>query len=201
MSSAVLLPTARGIKVDRPRMITWDGELVPPLGGEVQHLQRLGTRHAVDMTIPLMRSEPDGRIWSTKLRLAKLYGARAWYRQDNFPVGTPGSPVVDGSNQTGSVLAMRGFVPGYQVRFGQAFSHLSNDRYFLYFSAADVTANGAGKLTLPIFPMLRRIANDGETLEWTTPIIEGSLSGNEVAWTRMTAPYCDFGTISIAEDA
>jgi hypothetical protein len=32
------------------------------------------------------------------------------------------------------------------------------------------------------------------------PIIQGSISGNELAWSRLTAPWHDFGTITIVED-
>lgn len=201
MTDPVLLPTKRAVRVDKPRMIDFGGQLRPPLGGEVQTLMRLGTRHAIDITIPLMRSEPDGRIWSAKLRMAKLYGALWQYRQDGLKIGIPGAPVVDGSGQTGSQILLKGFTPHYVIRMGQAFSMIRAGRRYLYFAAANAVAGGDGKVTLPIFPMLRKITVDGDVCEFAAPILQGSLSGNEVAWTRLTSPYCDFGQISISEDA
>lgn len=196
----ILLPAKRGVKIDRPRMIDFGGPLKPILGGPVTTLLRLGTRHAIDVTIPLMRTEPDGRRWSALLRMAKIEGAAIYLRQDGLAIGNPGGPVVDGGGQTGTTLNLRGFTAGYQMRLGQAFSQVIAGRRRVYFAAADTAAAGDGRMSLPIFPMLRAIAPDGTAAEVAQPIIQGSLAGNEVAWTRLTAPWCDFGTITISED-
>lgn len=200
MTDPVLLPSRRGVKVDKPRMIDWGGSLRPPLGGAVQHLLRLGTRHAIDVTIPTMRSEPDGRTWSATLRLAKLNGVLMHFRQDGFRIGMPGAPVVDGAGQLGSTLNLKGFRAGYCMRMGQAFSLIVGGWRYLYFAAADTVAAPDGTMALPLFPMLRKSPADSDVAEVERPIIQGSLSGNEVAWTRLTAPFCDFGTITITED-
>lgn len=57
-----------------------------------------------------------------------------------------------------------------------------------------------GTLALAIYPMLRIQPADGDTCEFALPRIQGSLSGNEMAFTRMTAPFTDFGTITVTED-
>ena len=161
---------------------------------------RLGTRHAVDVTLPNMRAEPDGRQWAAILRMAKLNGALMWYRQDNFVVGSPGSPVVDGDNQVGMKLNLRGFSANYHIRLGQAFSLIINGRRYLYFAGADINASSTGTVALPIFPMIRVSPGNGATAEFGKPYIQGSLSGNEVSWTRNLGGYFDFGTVSITED-
>lgn len=200
MTGPITFPTTRGVKIDKPRMIDWGGQLKPALGGPIQTIMRLGTRHAIDITLPVMRVEPDGRIWASRLRQAKLYGALLPFRQDGFSVNQPGSPVVNGAGQTGTTLALSGFRGGYAVREGQAFSIITNGRRYLYFAAASAIAAAGGTLSLTIFPMLRVSPANGDTCEFGKPMIQGSLSGNEVAWTRMTAPVVDFGTISIEED-
>lgn len=196
----ILLPSKPAVKVDSPIMIDWGGQLTPPNGGAVQTLLRLGTRHAWEITLPPMPTEPTGRIWAAALRQAKLFGALLPWTQDGFRVGAPGAPVVDGAGQAGSVLNLRGFTPRYPVRYGQAFSLIVGGRRYLYFAAADLAVGADGKLQLPIFPMLRKFPADGDTAEFARPMIQGSLGGNQVKWTRQTAPWSDFGTLTITED-
>ena len=200
MTGPVTFPARRGVKIDRPRMIDFGGQLRPPMGGPVQHIDRLGTRHAIDITIPLMRAEPDGRIWSAALRMAKLYGALVPYRQDGLKVGIPGAPTVNGAGQSGTTLLIHNFTPVYSVRFGQAFSLVHAGRRYLHFAAEDRVVASDGTITLAIFPMLRVIPADGDLCEFGIPMIQGSLSGNELAWTRLAAPYHDFGSITLSED-
>ena len=195
----ILLPSKPGLKTDSPTMLDWGGPLTPVNGGAVQTLMRLGTRHALDFTLPTMPTEPLGRQWAALLRLAKLYGALLPWGQDGFAVGAPGAPVVDGDGQAGSTIALRGLTPSYAVRIGQAFSLLHAGRYYLHFAAAQGIAGGDTRLALPIFPMLRVIPTDGDAFT-AKPMIQGSLSSNQVKWSRQTAPWSDFGTITITED-
>lgn len=196
----ILLPALVGIKTDKPRMIDYGGVLTPPNGGVAQTLMRAGTRHALDITPPIMPAEPTGRTWSAHLRLAKLYGVAFPFFQDGLDIGIPGKPVVDGAGQTGSWIKLRSLRRGYTIRFGQALSLIRNGRRYLYFAAEQVTADIQGGAILAIFPMLRVRHNDGDSCEIAKPMIQGSLSGNEVGWERQTAPFFDFGTITITED-
>lgn len=200
MSGPILLPEKPAFKTDAPSMLDWGGALTPPNGGATQTLQRLGTRHSLGITLPTMRTEPFGRIWSAKLRLAKLYGAMVYFPQDGLDIRAPGHPVVDGGGQSGTTLRMRGFRPNYAVRFGQAFSVVHAGRRFLYFAAEQLRADGQGRIALPIFPMLRAFPDDGAACEFARPILQGSIKGNELAWARLSAPFSDFGSITITED-
>ena len=204
--TSVLLPAKPVLSKAKVRLLDWNGRLVPQIGGVVQVLQRLGTRSSVEYVIPPMRSEPLGRIWAMKLREAKLAGAMIPFLQDGLAIGAPGAIVVDGAGQTGSFLAVRGGTPGYCIRYGQAFSLIHGGRRYLHFAAAETILGGlgttdAGKATVPIAPMLRVIPGDGAVCEFGVPMIEGSLSGNEVAWDVDTAPWTNVGTIRIDEDA
>lgn len=201
--TAVTLPETRAIKVDKPRLLDWGGRLVPPLGGAVQTLNRLGTRWAIDITIPMMRSEPDGRAFAAKLVQAKVNGVLMWFRQDGLDIGLPaltGTPLVNGAAQTGSTLAVKGFRPGYVVREGQFFSILTGGRHYLHMATAITVANGSGLASVPVFPMLRVSPADNAPCHFAKPMIQGSLSGNEQAWVRLPAGWCDLGSISIVED-
>lgn len=200
MADPIVFTRSRGVKMSKPRMIDFGGPLTPPLGGEVQYLERLGTRHAIDITLPTMPAEPLGREWSADLRQAKLYGAIASFGQDGLNVGDPGAVLVDGAGQLGSTINLKGFVAGYEMLYGQAMSLLVGGRWYLYFASAATIADGTGKMALPIFPMLRKSPANEDVVEVVDPKIQGSLSGNELVWTRLTAPYVDFGMITITED-
>lgn len=201
MTDPITFPSRPWAKTDKVRMIDFGGQLKPTLGGPVQNLMRLGTRHALDITLPPMPAEPEGRIWASRLRQAKLYGAIVNFTQDGFTVGNPGSPVVNGGGQAGIALSMRGFAPGYTVREGQAFTLVHSSRGYLHFAAADFTANSSGVLNVQFFPMARVISSDGDSCNFLNPYLQGSLSGNEASWDRLTTPIADFGTITITEDA
>lgn len=200
----ITLPEARAIKVDRPRLLDFGGRQVPAGGGAVQPLLRLGTRWALDVTIPLMSTEPDGRIWASRLCQAKLAGALMWFRQDGLDIGLPalsGTPLVMGAGQSGSTLAIDSLRPGYVIREGQFFSIFHGTRHYLHQSTAIVVANSSGQASVPIFPMLRIFPADNAPCHFAKPMIQGSLTGsNEQAWTRLAANWTDLGSISISED-
>lgn len=200
ITGPILLPSKPALRMDSPTMLDWGGTISPPLGGPTQTILRLGTRHALEFELPRMRTEPNGRIWSAKLRLAKLYGALLPFGQDGLAIGVPGAPVAEGGGQSGSTLALRGFAAGYTVAIGQAFSLIHNGRRYLHFAAEQAVANASGRLSLAILPMLRVIVDDGDGCEFAQPMIQGALSGNSVKWTRMTSPFCDFGSITITEE-
>ncbi|WP_174286628.1 hypothetical protein [Sphingomonas bacterium] len=199
IAGPILLPSNPGLQTDGVTMLDWGGPLSPVNGGAVQTLMRLGTRHALEFTIPTMPTEPLGRQWAALLRLAKLYGALLPFGQDGFKVGAPGAPVVAGAGQSGSLLAIRGFTTGYAAKIGQAFSIVHGGRRYLHFVATQGLSVD-GTLTLAIFPMLRIIPADGDVCEFARPMIQGSLSGQPPKWSRQTAPWSDFGTITISED-
>lgn len=201
MTGPILLPAKPALQTDKPKMMDWGAVLTPALGGPVQTIMRLGTRHALDFTLPKMRTEPHGRIWSARLRMAKLFGALLPFGQDGFDVGAPGAIVVDGAGQSGMSLKIKGGTPYYAIKEGQAFSIVTNGKRYLYFASAQTILDGNGAAAAaPIFPMLRVLPADGDVCEFGRPMIQGSLSGNEVAWSRETAPWTDLGTITITED-
>jgi len=197
---SILLTPPRGLRVDKPHLVDFGGPLRPPLGGPVQTLHRLGTRFALDVTLSPLRTEPYGRQFAAALMQAKLVGARILFGQDRLAIGSPGSPVVNGALQSGTTLNLRGFTAAYVVHQGQFFSMVHGGRRYLHFAASDTTADGSGVMALPIFPMLRVLTADADVCEFATPSIEGSLSGNEVAWQRLTSPFSDFGSFTITED-
>jgi hypothetical protein len=187
LSDSIVLPTAPLPQSATPHYLDFGGVQTPPGGGASQKLNRLGDRYAIDITTPRLKPEPDGRIWVQRLQRAMKRGAIYPFPQPGLIIGNPGSPVVDGAGQAGSLLALRGFAPGYTVREGQYFSIIHGGRRYLHSAAVQTTANGAGTMTLSITPMLRIAPADGATCEFAEPMIEGFLGGNEMAWTLVIA--------------
>lgn len=182
---SVLLPQPRLPQKAVPKLLDWGADQKAPQGGGTQRLNRLGNRFAIEISYPRLRQEPDGRVLSSALRRAKTEGARFAFPQPGLEIGTPGSPVVRGSGQLGSTIALGGFVPGYVVRDGQFFSIVHGGRRYLHCASADRTADASGNLSLPIHPMLRVSPANGATCEFGQPYIEGLISGAEVPleWT------------------
>lgn len=183
-----------------PRLIDFGGELTPGLGAEVQRLNRLGNRFAIELELPPVREEPEGRILAAKLRLAKTQGALFAFPQPGLAIGAPGNPVVDGAVTGGTSLPLRGLTPHYAIRFGQFLSIINGGRRYLYSAAAAATADASGEAIVTIDPLLRRELADGDVVELAKPMIEGLLATGDLPWGIMLAPFLELG-FSITEAA
>ena len=172
-----------------PAYLDWGGQLRPIFGGAIQKLNRLGDRFALNVVMPVMESADLGRVWVANLVLAQRQGAIMEFPQHSLDVGQPGAPVVDGADQSGSTLALRGFQPGYVVRVGQFFSLIVGGRRYLHMAAADVAADSDGRIALPIAPMLRVRPGNGVIAEFEQPMIEGWLDGDRFSWSLDTAMF------------
>lgn len=180
---AILLPAEPVPQRWTPRALDWGGELVPPLGGETQRLNRLGDRFAIEVTLTPTQDAALALAYVSRLRRARREGARLPFPQLNLAVGSPGDVRVDGAGQAGSWLAVRGATAGYAFREGQFFSLVSDGRRHLHSVAAAATASAAGLALLAIEPMLRVSPSDGDVVEVAAPMIEGFVGGNEQGWT------------------
>ena len=79
----------------------------------------------------------------------------------------PGAPVVDGANQTGNELAVRGLTASQTgVFLAGDFIQIGNR---LYQNTTDADSDGSGETTLDIWPFLRESPADGATLLSTNP--------------------------------
>lgn len=196
---SILLPYVRGMRTGAPSVMAFGGVMTPPGGGAAQMLKRVGDRYTLTVTPPLMRSEPDGRIYVARLRRALREGAIFAFPQDQLTIGTPGSPLVNGAGQTGMTLNIDGFTAGYIVREGQFFSIIIGGRRYLYAAAAQTAANGSGQIALPIEVPIRLSPTDNAVCEFATPMIEGFLSGNEVRWELLREPFIQIPDFTITE--
>lgn len=178
---AITLPFTPYARAATPRLLDWGSELTPGLGGASQRMSRLGSRHALDVEMPIMRAEPDGRIWVSRLKRGKTERVLFEFPQLDLVVGSPGSPKVKTASVGGTSLPLKGLTPGYAFREGQFLSIVHGGRRYLHSAEAGM-ADAAGDLTLTVTPMLRVALSVDDVVEIAKPMIEGALSGDEVAW-------------------
>lgn len=135
-------------------------------------VDRLGNRHRNTFTYPPMNPEVAAR-YTTKLKRALRRGLKM-YIPLLIKQGVPGSPVVDGAEQTGDTLAVRGFTPNYVAKESFWLTIVdASDRAYLHSVETTVVADGSGEATLQIEPPLRADFADGATIEMGKPFMHG----------------------------
>lgn len=197
---SIQLPSSHTWRSSEPGLIDFGAVMAPQQGGPAQKLNRLGNRFTIDVEGATVPTESTGRLFASKLRQALTAGAIWPVPQDGLTIGSPGSPLVNGSSQTGSSLVLKGFTAGYTVRDGQFFSIVHAGRRYLYAATADTAADGSGNMTLPINPMIRVSPSGNDVCEFATPYIEGYLSGQIAKWkVRLEGQFTDLPSFTLTE--
>lgn len=184
---AVTLPTTPSPSSASARLLDWGADQVPSLGGPAQRLSRLGSRFAVDYEMPPMEYE-TAMAWIQRLLRGKTERVLIEFFQPGFSAGSPGSPKVATAATGGTSLSLKELSSGYRIKEGQFFSIVHGGRRYLHSANADATATG-GAATVGITPMLRTAISVNDVVEIATPMIEGTLSGDETGWTVNTAHH------------
>lgn len=96
------------------------------------------------------------------------------------PQGTAaGTPVVNGGAQTGNVLVTDGWSLSSAVLKKGDWIEVDGDRK-VYQVTGDVTSDGSGNASIPIFPALRRSPSDNVTV-YTDPVFTCALASDLMA--------------------
>ncbi|MEM6907172.1 MAG: hypothetical protein AAF494_00715 [Pseudomonadota bacterium] len=153
------------------------------LGGASVRIDRPGSRFMASVSYPLMQPEV-ARVFVARLIRAKSEGLRIPYPLLRLSQNGSGAPVVDGADQSGSTINLRGFNPGFQFREGGWLSiEDASGQHYLHNVAALTTAASDGRMALPIAPMLRAPFADGASVHVAKPMIEGVIEGESADWT------------------
>jgi hypothetical protein len=164
-----------------PSLIDFGGVLRPSTGAALLRVDRQGSRYKAAMTFPPFVEPAQGRIIVSRLIRAKRMGLRV-----EFPLvdEQPSEDAfVDGGDQAGTSLKIRGLFPRRVVREGFWMSIVRGDgQHFLHNIAGEVTADATGRATLPLSEMLRWPFADGDQVKLVRPMIEGIVDGDEQAW-------------------
>lgn len=166
---AIALPTNPAPREASPRLITARNELRSAFGGSTQRINRLGSRWAIDITMPPMEYA-TAMAWAALLEEADTAVMRIY--QPGFDTGSPGTPRVKGAGQTGNVLVVDGLTNGYVLKAGQFLSVIISGQRFAYQVRADVTV-ASGEAAIPIRPLIRKSPADNAVVEIADPMIEG----------------------------
>lgn len=177
-----------------PELVDFGASLRPFLGGPSQRLDRLGTRHAITVQMPIMLVESEGRQWIVRLIRAKQEDGFIEFPQVGFVVGPCGySITVAVSVEGGRVLSVTGATPHYAVREGQALTVTSNGRQFFYIASAQTVFDGAGAGTIELDVPLREEASVGDAVNLARPVIAGRIMEDGWKWSIDTA-----GTVGLS---
>lgn len=153
-------------------------------GGPTNRIARPGSRFAVQYSVGPLIVEA-AREWVSLLIAAK---SSAQLVKIPFPLlkpqGPPGSPVVDGVNQEGTSLNVRGFAAGYAARPNTFFSIEDADgSHYLHNVQSGARAASDGTATLTINPPIRYASMpDGTSLHFGKPYVTGYVQGEEWSW-------------------
>lgn len=182
---AVALPTSPQAVDASPRFLFAGGEQRAPFGGATIQIEWLGSRFALDVSLPPMTAAV-GRVWVSRLIRGLADGSvtLAWPQPDFTPGGNANAAVKTAVSG-GTTLALKGLAAStQQLREGQFFSIIHGGQRYLHFVAqSDVTADGSGERTITIEPPLRTPVSVNDVVELGTPTIQGMLVGNERTWT------------------
>jgi hypothetical protein len=179
--SVITLPAGVHPNDAKPTFVTFGGPQRPVTGGKATSVERMGDRYRVAFTLPPL-DEAAARLSVSRLLRAKRQGIRVEYPLAGEGQGAPGAAVVDGSDQSGRAIKLRGLTPGYAAKEGFWLTIFNADDVgFLHNVAAQTIAGADGKMTLPIEPMLREPFDDGARVVLSVPTIEG-LVDDAISW-------------------
>ncbi len=174
--------------------------LRPSTGAAALRMDRAGSRYRVAVSFPPMK--PDtARVFLSRFQQGKREGLRIDYPLLDLSQGSPGSPVVDGANPTGTTLPVRGLTPGYAVKEGYPLTLIDADGVrYLHFVAAPVMADASGDASVTLTVPIRAPLADGSTILLAKPTVEG-LVVDEIGWSLNVDRLVRGGTVTIEEAA
>jgi hypothetical protein len=169
-------------------------------GAASLRVDRPGNRYRVEITYPPMK--PDtARKFIARLQRAKREGLRVEFPLLGVKQGSPGDPVVDGADPTGTTLPVRGLTPNYAVKEGWWLHAEDADGVrYLHSIQANVLADATGDIELDIEPPIRAPLADGSTIQLSVPTIEGVLV-EDVGWSLSVDRLVRFGGSIVIEEA
>lgn len=135
----VALPTSPGPVEAKVRFLDWGGDLVPALGGPVQRLSRLGSRHAIEFVLPPL-TMTDAMAWIQRLKRGKNDRVLIPYPLMGFSPGSTGTPQIRTAASGGTTISLRGVAQGATLSEGQPLSIVVGGKRYVYSADAPATA-------------------------------------------------------------
>ena len=168
--AALVLPTDPRPSKMTPRPISSRNEQRPASQGPVNRYMRPGTRWAWDNTMPPM-SYVESLAWDDLLSESDTVIMDIL--QPGLDTGAPGAPQIDGANQIGRTLNLKGLTAGYAFRKGQWISFPVAGQLFAYKVRTAVTVGPDGRVALPLLTLLRLPPANNAVVDVAQPRAEG----------------------------
>lgn len=173
------LPTPRFISAE-PSIVSSSIDQRSATGSNRQKGMRKGSHYAYEFQLEPM-DHAEALLWLDLRNEADTVVLAI--PQSGLEIGTPGTTLVNGTGQAGANLSIKGFVPGYVVRKGQAFNHTGSDSVRrIYVASAAVTANGSGIATVPLETMLNWPPANNDPISFADVRIEGFATVERGSW-------------------
>ena len=163
------------------------GITASPFTLEEQAFRWPGEAWSVDFRLPPYKSRSDAAQWQAfGLKLKGTYGR--FLMGDpaaKMPQGSVSGPAqVNGSNQTGNILAVTGLTPSTVgiLKKGDYFQVGSGISSKLHFIVDDVTSDASGNASLTFEPALRYSPPDGSDVVFENPVGVFRMIENSFSW-------------------
>lgn len=186
------MPTEPGIARVTLRAANVVGVARSPFTGQQQVQRHQGQWWAAEIELPPLVGHDLSAPW-----VAFLLSLRGQY--GTFLMGDPGkpqprgvatgSPVVDGANQTGERLTVRGFTANVSgiLRAGDYIQLGSGGSARLHTVLLDADSDSTGRVTLDIWPRLRSSPANGSAVITRNPVGVWRLASSDTSWVREPA--------------
>ena len=182
--AAITLPNNATPSAMEPRLVSSRNEMSPAFGGPTQRQSRMGSKYALDYVMPPMRYD-QAQEWADIDDEAATVVMRIY--QPGLVIGSPGTPLVSGSGQSGSVIALKGLAAGYAIRKNQWLSISTGAQWYAYRAKSAVSADGSGNVSVPLRTMLRTSPTNNDTVAILDPKIEGYPTPADGCWSISAA--------------
>lgn len=178
----ITLPNCPPIQTQTLKLVSFSIDQTPQLGGPQIRVSRLGDRWAADVVTWPANYAEESRIMLSRLVRGLTDTVLMRVLEPGMRDLPFGTPQIAAAGAFGSTVPVKGLGAGRVVPEGKFLSIVSGGQRFLYQVTAQVTSDGSGNATLPIYPMLRRQPALNDVVELSQPKMEGFVQGNEYSW-------------------
>ena len=165
----------------QPRLVDYNGTQTPFRGGPVSHVERLGSRMALEVRLPPMRHDTAlAMAWIADLLRGKRDGVIfEWPQPDYDP--PPNGAINIAVGDLREDVSIKGLGAGVPRR-GSFFSVIHAGRRYLH-NIYSIASLVGGVMTGTVTPPFRTTLAVDDVVEMDPPMIQGYLEGDTLSWT------------------
>jgi len=196
ISYPLAFPTTKGVASINLRAVNAVAISQSPFTFKQQVIAHQGQRWEADITLPPMQ-RADAEVWVSFL--VSLAGRRGTFTMGDPNAAaargsasvTPGTPLVNGADQTGASLTVDGLptsVTGY-LKVGDYVQLGGGSSATLHKVMTQVDSNPLGQASLDLWPYVRIAPSDDATVTVGNTVGVFRLASNETNWSIDTAAF------------